>query len=140
MMFFIATLHTPDGSKEVAFEEVGSADFTPVSGIPCRLGDCTWGQTGWLTASLNVSQWAGRDDTLTLSVHDVGDTDYDLIVLIDNIQITEEYPAVETWDLLAVCKKGVNPSVKEWSSLKKISEEHQIFYMTQQTARLNWVQ
>ena len=81
------TLHTPDGSREVAFEEVNSANFEPVSGVPCGSGDCTWGQTGWLSASIDVSQWAGTNDTLTLTVHDVGDTAYDTVVLIDNIAI-----------------------------------------------------
>jgi len=82
---FNATLHTPDGSREIAFEEVNSANFQPVSGIPCGSGDCTWGQTGWLTASIDVSQWAGIDDTLTLTVHDVGDTIYDTVVLLDDL-------------------------------------------------------
>jgi len=80
-----ATLHTPDGSREIAFEEVNSANFQPVSGIPCGSGDCTWGQTGWITASIDVSQWAGTNDTLTLTVHDVGDTIYDTVVLLDSI-------------------------------------------------------
>ena len=80
-----ATLHTPDGSREIAFEEVNSANFQPVSGIPCGSGDCTWGQTGWITASIDVSQWAGTDDALTLTVHDVGDTIYDTVVLLDDI-------------------------------------------------------
>ncbi|MEA2031574.1 MAG: choice-of-anchor L domain-containing protein [candidate division Zixibacteria bacterium] len=81
------TLHTPDGSREIAFEEVNSAIFEPVSGIPCGSGDCTWGQTDWLEASIDVSQWAGTDDTLTLTVHDVGDTIYDSIVLLDDVTI-----------------------------------------------------
>ena len=80
-----ATLHTPDGSREIAFEEVNSAIFEPVSGIPCGSGDCTWGQTSWLEKSIDVYQWAGKDDTLTLTVHDVGDTVYDTVVLLDDI-------------------------------------------------------
>jgi|GEM_PF-2600619 len=87
---FNATLHTPDGSVEVAFEEVNSANFQPVSGIPCGSGDCTWGQTGWLTASIDVSQWAGTDDTITLTVHDVGDTIYDTVVLLDNLTCRDD--------------------------------------------------
>ena len=93
---FNATLHTPDGSREIAFEEVNSANFQPVSGIPCGSGDCTWGQTGWLTASIDVSQWAGTDDTLTLTVHDVGDTIYDTVVLIDDIELISTEPQ-EGW-------------------------------------------
>ncbi len=84
---FYATLHTPDGSREIAFEEVNSANFEAVSGIPCGSGDCTWGQTGWLQASVDVSEWAGTDDTLTLTVRDVGDTIFDTVVLLDNIVI-----------------------------------------------------
>lgn len=90
---FNATLFTPDGSTEIAFEEVNSAPFSPVSGIP---GGGTWGQTGWREAHVNVSAWAGKTDTITLSVHDVGDTVVDTVVLFDNIQfdVTEndDYP------------------------------------------------
>ncbi len=39
--------------------------------------------------------------------------------LINTAQTTGKYPAVETWDLLVVCKKGVNPSAGEWDSLKE---------------------
>lgn len=84
------TLHTPDGSREIAFEEVNTANFVPVSGIPCGSGDCTWGQTGWLRASVDVTQWAGTNDTLTLTVHDVGDTIYDTVVLLDNITLQQQ--------------------------------------------------
>jgi len=31
---FYATLHTPDGYREIAFEEVNSANFESVSSIP----------------------------------------------------------------------------------------------------------
>ncbi len=37
--------------------------------------------------------------------------------LINTSQTTGMYPAVETWDLLVVCKKDVKPSAGEWSSL-----------------------
>jgi hypothetical protein len=84
---FLATLHTPNGSREIAFEEVNNANFYEVEGIPCGSGDCTWGQTGWLEASIDVAQWAGTDDTLSLTVHDVGDTIYDTIVLLDAIEL-----------------------------------------------------
>lgn len=93
---FYATLHTPDGSREIAFEEVNSANFEPVSGIPCGSGDCTWGQTGWLEASVDVSEWAGTDDTLTLTVHDVGDTIYDTVVLLDAITIGSNYAVIQS--------------------------------------------
>ena len=87
------TLHTPDGSREIAFEDVNNADFKPVYGIPDYVegiyigsGDGSWGETGWLTASIDVSQWAGTEDTLTITVHDVGDTIFDSIVLVDDIR------------------------------------------------------
>ena len=79
------TLHTPDGTREIAFEEVNSANFEAVSGIPCGSGDCTWGQTGWIEAHIDVSEWAGTNDSLTITVHDVGDTIYDTVVLLDDI-------------------------------------------------------
>jgi hypothetical protein len=89
---FLATLHTPNGSREIAFEEVNNANFYEVEGIPCGSGDCTWGQTGWLEASIDVAQWAGTDDTLSLTVHDVGDTIYDTIVLLDGRWTPEAGP------------------------------------------------
>ncbi len=117
---FSATLHTPDGSREVAFEGGDSANFKSVSGVPCSSGDCTlWGQTGWTTASLNVAQWAGKNATLTFTVHDVGDTAQAATGLVDAIEFDEEYPAVETWDLLVICSRGLSPSVDEWSSIKE---------------------
>ena len=77
---FNASLHTPSGSVEVAFESVNSADFHPAPGLS------SWGETGWLVATVDVSQWAGLNDTLTFSVHDVGDTVVDTVVLVDGIQ------------------------------------------------------
>ncbi len=115
---FSATLHTSDGSREVAFEGDDSANFQIVSGVQCSSGNCSWGQTGWRTASLNVAQWAGKDATLTLTVHNAGSTAHGATGLVDAIEFAEEYAALETWDLLVVCKKGVNPSVKEWNSLR----------------------
>jgi len=88
------TLHTPDGSREFGFEDVNNADFKPVYGIPDYVdgiyigsGDGSWGKTGWLEASIDVSQWAGTEDTLTITVHDVGDTIFDSIVLVDDISL-----------------------------------------------------
>jgi len=125
---FNATLHTPDGAREIVFEEVNSANFQPVEGIPCGSGDCTWGQTGWITASIDVSQWAGTDDTLTLTVHDVGDTIYDTVVLLDNIEFPSpicnapdqpenffniENPTCEDrWDMLIFIKELYNGQMK----------------------------
>jgi hypothetical protein len=89
---FNATLFTPDGSREIAFEEVNSAPFSPVSGMP----DGTWGQTGWREAHVNVSAWAGKNDTITLSVHDVGDTVVDTVVLLDGIIFGTNYPIIQS--------------------------------------------
>ncbi|MGP8323663.1 MAG: choice-of-anchor L domain-containing protein [Methanosarcinaceae archaeon] len=101
------TLHTPDGSSEIAFEEVNSANFQPVSGIPCGSGDCTWGQTGWIEASIDVSQWAGTDDTLTLTVHDVGDTIFDTVVLVDSIQFEVNTPYIDLDNINDVLVVGI---------------------------------
>ncbi len=87
---FNATLHTPEGSREVAFASVNTATWYGVSGIDFPGGDSTCGQTGWLEASIDVSQYAGTDDTLTLTVHDVGDTIYDSVVLLDTIKFDEQ--------------------------------------------------
>jgi len=99
---FNATLHTPEGSVEIAFESVNTATWYPVSGIDFPGGDSTCGQTGWLKASVDVSQYAGTDDTLTLTVHDVGDTIYDTVVLLDAVELTgptltEFQVALDTW-------------------------------------------
>ena len=122
---FYASLHTPDGSKEIAFEEVNSANFEPVSGIPCGSGDCTWGQTGWLEASVDVSEWAGTDDTLTLTVHDVGDTIYDTVVLLDDITISSSSCNVSnTYNTLFLID---NPSCEAKWSMTIFMQE---FYMS----------
>jgi len=91
---FNATLHTPDGSIEIAFNSVNTAVWQSVSGIDFPGGDSTCGQTGWITESIDVSQWAGTDDTLTLTVHDVGDTIYDTVVLIDDIELISSLPTL----------------------------------------------
>jgi len=81
---FNASLHTSDGSVELAFESVNSANFHPAPGLD------SWGETGWLKATVDVSQWAGLTNTLTFSVHDVGDTSVDTVVLIDGIKFSED--------------------------------------------------
>jgi hypothetical protein len=126
------TLHTPDGSREVAFEEVNSANFQPVSGVPCGSGDCTWGQTGWLETSVDVSEWAGTDDTLTLTVHDVGDTVYDTVVLLDAIGF--DMPSFSSGQVVS---DSVSPG--QWKHYKLTSsEDAQVsFDLTHQTADLD---
>jgi len=45
---------------------------------------------------VDVSEWAGTDDTLTLTVHDVGDTIYDTIILLDDITLGSNYAVVQS--------------------------------------------
>ncbi len=121
---FSATLHTADGSRGVVFDDGHCSNFRPAQKMPCSARICIWRQTGWRTASLNVAQWAGKDATLTLTVHNVGNVDYATTGLVDDIEVdaievATQYPAVETWDLFVSCKPGVKPSHKEWYSIKK---------------------
>ena len=85
---FLATLQTPNGSVEIAFEEVSSAAFEPVEGVDFPSGDVTVGQTGWLEATVDITLYAGTDDIVTLTIHDVGDALFDTVVLIDGIALT----------------------------------------------------
>ena len=94
-------MHTPDGSREIAFNSVNTAVWQSVSGINFPGGDSTCGQTGWITESIDVSQWAGTDDTLTLTVHDVGDTIYDTAVLLDGITYLDDVINLNSGQILS---------------------------------------
>jgi hypothetical protein len=90
---FNATLFTPSGQREIVFADVnGVVWLGAVNGVPDShgSGDLTWGQTGWRTVAIDVSDFAGTDDTLTLTVHDVGDTIYTTIVLLDSVRLSNE--------------------------------------------------
>jgi len=44
-------------------------------------------KTGWRTATIDLTPYAGHDVTLRFEVQDKGDTIYDTAILIDNIVI-----------------------------------------------------
>ena len=84
----LVELHTPSGPIQVAFEDVNHAAWKLVSGIDFPGGDSTCGQTGWKTATLSISALAGQTVTLTATVHDVGDTIYDSVLLMDAVSVS----------------------------------------------------
>jgi len=103
---FSATLITPNGSNEIAFESVNTATFQSVSGL-----SGTWGQTGWIEKSIDVSQWAGTSDTLTITVHDVGDSSVDSMVLVDDVAFNNDSTATKAVLLL----HGMNSNPATWN-------------------------
>ena len=50
-------------------------------------GDSTTYQTGWNTVICDISKYAGKEIKLIFTVYDVGDSDYDTVVLIDNVRV-----------------------------------------------------
>lgn len=114
---FNATLHTPDGSAEIAFESVNTAAFQDAPGLN------SWGETGWSTATINVEQWAGTDDTLTFSVHDVGDTAVDTVVLVDDIGFGNEY--LESGDIVS---DSIGLNQWKYYAIKTASSDQQISF------------
>ena len=50
-------------------------------------GDYTTYQTGWDTIICDIKAYAGKEIKLVFTVYDVGDSDYDTVVLLDNVCI-----------------------------------------------------
>lgn len=83
-------LITPSGDIPVVFESVNSSSFTTVEGIDFPGGDNTVGMTGWKTASIDVSAFAGTEVMLYIFIEDVGNREYDSVVLLDNIKCSSQ--------------------------------------------------
>ncbi|MHA1685787.1 MAG: hypothetical protein ACTSYD_05175 [Candidatus Heimdallarchaeaceae archaeon] len=89
--YFTIKIKTPDGQEQIVFEKAiddfaNDYDLTKVSpGIVFDQGDVY--MTGWQEFSYDVSQYSGMGITLILSVGDIGDSIYDSVVLLDQIEI-----------------------------------------------------
>jgi hypothetical protein len=79
-------LVTPDGTERLlAYEEVNSALFTPMTGIDFPGGDLTLGTTGWKTVVTRIPVTRGLGK-YSIRVRDEGDGIYDSNLLVDNIR------------------------------------------------------
>ena len=61
--------------------------FNEVSDIDFVGGDHTTYETGWKTAEIDLSQYAGQTVTLNFIIYDVGDEIYDSACVIDNVVV-----------------------------------------------------
>jgi hypothetical protein len=86
--YFRVEVHTSDGRTHVLTqEELNSATFTSVSGLPTAVMDSsTGGQTGWKTVEKTVNI-PGGTAVLHFHVQDVGDSVRDSAALIDNVEV-----------------------------------------------------
>lgn len=86
--YFRVEVHTSDGRTHVLTqEEVNSATFTSVSGLPTAVMDVSaGGQTGWKTVEKTVNT-PGGTTVLHFHVQDVGDAAFDSAALIDNVEV-----------------------------------------------------
>jgi hypothetical protein len=86
---FDATIVLPSGATiPVAAESVNSTIFTPVTGIDFPGGDRTVGQSGWRTATVNLSAGqVGGHDAVDFVVSDRGDFIVDSVVFLDAFSV-----------------------------------------------------
>jgi hypothetical protein len=97
-------LITPAGGAQTVEEEVtvdsASTSFTVIGDCGFEGGDATCGATGWRTASVNLSAYAGQTVTIELlfTVTDLGDDIYDTRVLVDNIRFSTIWVDVKVID------------------------------------------
>ncbi len=73
---------------ENIYETINSSTWTPVYNIDFNGGDKTVYETGWKTATIDVSEYCGKVVTIYFIVYDVGDSIYDSACLLDNVVIT----------------------------------------------------
>jgi len=88
--YFNAFVVTPAGNTiKFVDETVNTTAWTSISGINFPGGDATVGQSGWKTASVEVpaSELVGNG-SFQLYITDVGDSIYDSVALIDDIELT----------------------------------------------------
>lgn len=85
-------LITPAGGTQTTEEEVmvDTAPFTVIGNCGFEGGDDTCGATGWRTALVDLSAYAGQAVTIELlfTVTDLGDDIFDTRVLVDNIRFS----------------------------------------------------
>jgi hypothetical protein len=61
---------------------------THVDGLAFDQGD-VWA-TGWLTQAVDLTAFAGTTQTLKFAARDVGDSQFDTVILIDNVRLVAE--------------------------------------------------
>jgi hypothetical protein len=91
---FTAVVRTPEGETTIVRVQVN--DFMTLPGEFTMIGDCvpggdeTCGQTGWVTATVDLSRFSAPSTPVTVdlifSVADRGDALFDTSVFIDNIR------------------------------------------------------
>jgi hypothetical protein len=84
-------LVTPAGGAQTTVAEVtvdNNGGFQIIGDCGFEGGDPTCGMTGWRTASVDLTQYAGQNVTIELlfTVTDVGDNIFDTRVFVDNIR------------------------------------------------------
>lgn len=89
---FQTTLTTSTETRTVVFEEVNNAKFKPVDDIHFPGGDETTGATPWRKDICSPLYKSQGITIATLTITDVGDTIFDSVALIDNIQIKKVDP------------------------------------------------
>ncbi len=69
------------------YESINTSEWKEVSDIDFVGGDHTTYETGWKTAEIDLSQYAGQTVTLNFIIYDVGDEIYDSACVIDNVVV-----------------------------------------------------
>ena len=89
---FKAILYNSNGTEsiEMAYESIKNSDsseWTIVPNLDFEGGDSTTYTLGWKNTSVDVSAYAGSFVTLKFCIYDAGDSIYDSIALIDEVNI-----------------------------------------------------
>lgn len=70
------------------YESINTSTWVSVDNIDFDGGDETVFQTGWKTATIDVSAYQGKTIGLYFIVYDVGDSQYDSAVVLDNVKLS----------------------------------------------------
>lgn len=70
-----------------SYESINTSTWVDVGNIDFDGGDSTVFQTGWKTATIDVSAYQGQVITLYFIVYDMGDSIYDSACVIDNVSL-----------------------------------------------------
>jgi hypothetical protein len=124
---FRALITTPNGQQQLVAVQVN--DFVPPNDDGFQqIGDCgfpggdnTCGQTGWQTASINLSQHAGTgtpvEVTILFTVTDAGDNIYDTHILIDNLRFGTVWVDAKILDGANANQAGIEEEIRVASEI-----------------------
>lgn len=89
---FKALLYNTSGSEvtELAYESIknsNASEWTAVDNLDFEGGDSTTYTLGWKTVSVDISDYAGTYVTLRFCIYDAGDSIYDSVALIDEVNV-----------------------------------------------------